>query len=170
VTTAASNPVLPRHIAITMDGNGRWAAARGLARSAGHKAGLAPVRLCIEECARRGVEALTLFAFSSENWSRPLVEVASLMDLFVDALDTLHIGHLAYTGDHGEWPFQHANHLAKGDLGHVLLPAAEGVQHEEGLVRDALIALPPGVQLVEPRQDGVAHGCPGPDRVRVFPA
>ena len=70
-----------------MDGNGRWAAARGLARSAGHKAGLAPVRLCIEECARRGVEALTLFAFSSENWSRPLVEVASLMDLFVDALD-----------------------------------------------------------------------------------
>ena len=70
-----------------MDGNGRWAAARGLTRSAGHKAGLAPVRMCIEECARRGIEALTLFAFSSENWSRPLDEVASLMDLFVDALD-----------------------------------------------------------------------------------
>jgi undecaprenyl diphosphate synthase len=87
VSSAAAKPILPRHIAITMDGNGRWAAARGLARSAGHKAGLAPVRLCIEECARRGIEALTLFAFSSENWSRPLLEVASLMDLFVEALD-----------------------------------------------------------------------------------
>ena len=63
----ATFKLLPRHIAITMDGNGRWAAARGLTRSAGHRAGLTPVRMCIEECARRGVEALTLFAFSSEN-------------------------------------------------------------------------------------------------------
>ena len=62
---------LPRHVAIIMDGNGRWARERGLPRAAGHKAGIAPVRLCIEQCARRGVEALTLFAFSSENWSRP---------------------------------------------------------------------------------------------------
>jgi undecaprenyl diphosphate synthase len=82
-----SAKVLPRHIAITMDGNGRWAVARGLARTAGHKAGLTPVRLCIEECSRRGIEALTLFAFSSENWSRPAAEVASLMSLFVEALD-----------------------------------------------------------------------------------
>jgi undecaprenyl diphosphate synthase len=78
---------LPRHIAITMDGNGRWAAARGLARTAGHKAGLAPVRMCIEQCSQRGVEALTLFAFSSENWRRPAEEVGSLMGLFVEALD-----------------------------------------------------------------------------------
>jgi undecaprenyl diphosphate synthase len=78
---------LPRHIAITMDGNGRWAAARGLARSAGHKAGLDPVRMCIEQCSRRGVEALTLFAFSSENWRRPIEEVGSLMRLFLEALD-----------------------------------------------------------------------------------
>jgi undecaprenyl diphosphate synthase len=82
-----SAKVLPRHIAITMDGNGRWAVARGLARTAGHKAGLTPVRLCIEECSRRGIDALTLFAFSSENWSRPAAEVASLMSLFVEALD-----------------------------------------------------------------------------------
>jgi undecaprenyl diphosphate synthase len=74
----ASTALLPRHIAITMDGNGRWAAARGLPRSAGHKAGLAPVRMCIEQCSRRGVEALTLFAFSSENWRRPAEEVGSL--------------------------------------------------------------------------------------------
>jgi undecaprenyl diphosphate synthase len=78
---------LPRHIAITMDGNGRWAAARGLVRSVGHKAGLDPVRMCIEQCSQRGVEALTLFAFSSENWRRPIEEVGSLMRLFVEALD-----------------------------------------------------------------------------------
>jgi undecaprenyl diphosphate synthase len=78
---------LPRHVAVIMDGNGRWAAARGQSRAAGHKAGLVPVRLCVEECTRRGIGALTLFAFSSENWSRPAAEVASLMGLFVEALD-----------------------------------------------------------------------------------
>ena len=78
---------LPRHIAITMDGNGRWAAARGLARTAGHKAGLTPVRMCIEQCSQRGIAALTLFAFSSENWRRPAEEVVGLMGLFVEALD-----------------------------------------------------------------------------------
>ncbi len=70
-----------------MDGNGRWAESRGLPRHAGHKEGVRPVRMCIEECARRGVEALTVFAFSSENWQRPSVEVASLMQLFLEAID-----------------------------------------------------------------------------------
>ena len=79
--------ILLRHVAITMDDNGRWAAGRGLARTAGHKAGLDPVRMCIQECTRRKVTALTLFAFSSENWRRPRDEVASLMSLFVEALD-----------------------------------------------------------------------------------
>lgn len=84
----ASVPVnLPRHIAITMDGNGRWAAARGAARAAGHKAGLKPVRMCVEECTLLKIEALTLFAFSSENWGRPADEVGSLMSLFLEALD-----------------------------------------------------------------------------------
>ncbi|HLA70320.1 MAG TPA: polyprenyl diphosphate synthase [Steroidobacteraceae bacterium] len=78
---------IPKHIAIIMDGNGRWAEARGQPRHAGHKEGVRPVRMCIEECARRGVGALTLFAFSSENWQRPTVEVASLMQLFLDAID-----------------------------------------------------------------------------------
>jgi len=86
MVSAVPNTV-PRHVAITMDGNGRWAAARGLIRSAGHKAGLDPVRMCIKECSRRQVTALTLFAFSSENWRRPVEEVASLMGLFVEALD-----------------------------------------------------------------------------------
>jgi undecaprenyl diphosphate synthase len=84
--TAAAD-ALPRHVAVIMDGNGRWAAARGLTRTAGHKAGLAAVRVCIEECSRRGIAALTLFAFSSENWRRPPEEVGSLMSLFVEAID-----------------------------------------------------------------------------------
>jgi undecaprenyl diphosphate synthase len=70
-----------------MDGNGRWASARGVPRVAGHRAGLKPTRMAIQECGRRGVEALTLFAFSSENWNRPPDEVSSLMTLFVDSLD-----------------------------------------------------------------------------------
>jgi undecaprenyl diphosphate synthase len=78
---------LPRHIAIIMDGNGRWAKARGLPRQAGHKEGVEPVRMCIRESMKRKVEALTLFAFSSENWGRPSEEVGALMGLFVDALD-----------------------------------------------------------------------------------
>jgi undecaprenyl diphosphate synthase len=85
--TADAAPGAPRHIAIIMDGNGRWAAARALQRPAGHQAGLKAVRLAIEECSQRGIEALTLFAFSSENWARPPEEVGSLMRLFVDALD-----------------------------------------------------------------------------------
>jgi undecaprenyl diphosphate synthase len=78
---------LPRHVAIIMDGNGRWAKANGVPRAAGHRAGLKPTRMAIQECARRGIEALTLFAFSSENWNRPPDEVSSLMTLFVDSLD-----------------------------------------------------------------------------------
>jgi len=70
-----------------MDGNGRWAEARGLPRHAGHKEGVRPVRMCIEQCIHRAVGALTLFAFSSENWRRPALEVGSLMQLFLDAMD-----------------------------------------------------------------------------------
>jgi undecaprenyl diphosphate synthase len=79
--------LLPRHVAIVMDGNGRWAAARGLPRHAGHRAGIEPVRLVIRECARLGIPALTVFAFSSENWRRPEAEVKGVMSLFLEALD-----------------------------------------------------------------------------------
>jgi undecaprenyl diphosphate synthase len=70
-----------------MDGNGRWAAARGQPRVAGHKSGLEAVRTTIQECVKRKIGALTLFAFSSENWQRPADEVTSLMSLFFDALE-----------------------------------------------------------------------------------
>jgi undecaprenyl diphosphate synthase len=79
---------VPRHVAIIMDGNGRWAQSRGQPRTAGHKAGVKPVRSCIESSIRAGVGALTLFAFSSENWERPGEEVGTLMGLFVEALDS----------------------------------------------------------------------------------
>jgi undecaprenyl diphosphate synthase len=85
-TDSGSTP-LPRQIAIVMDGNGRWARARGDARADGHRAGVEPVRMVIEECVRREIGALTLFAFSSENWGRPRDEVMSLMSLFVDSLE-----------------------------------------------------------------------------------
>ena len=77
---------LPRHIAIIMDGNGRWAQQRKLPRYAGHRAGVKSVRMVVEQCARRGIDVLTLFAFSSENWARPRQEVNQLMDLFMNAL------------------------------------------------------------------------------------
>jgi undecaprenyl diphosphate synthase len=77
---------LPRHVAIIMDGNGRWARARGEGRNAGHVAGVAAVRGVIEQCLRHGIPLLTLFAFSSENWGRPPEEVRGLMELFLSAL------------------------------------------------------------------------------------
>jgi undecaprenyl diphosphate synthase len=83
----ANDTAVPKHIAIIMDGNGRWANARGLPRNAGHRAGVKAVRASIEHCARSGVQALTLFAFSSENWKRPQEEVGLLMTLFLEALD-----------------------------------------------------------------------------------
>src|SRR5258708_21956075 len=78
---------VPRHIAIIMDGNGRWATQRRLPRVAGHTRGVDAVRAAVEACARQGVEYLTLFAFSSENWRRPNDEVSFLMRLFVTALE-----------------------------------------------------------------------------------
>jgi len=77
---------VPRHVAIIMDGNGRWATRRGLPRQAGHRAGVKAARGIVQTAARRGIDVLTLFAFSSENWKRPPREVRFLMSLFTEAL------------------------------------------------------------------------------------
>ena len=77
---------LPRHVAIVMDGNGRWALQRRLPRKAGHRAGIKSVRAIMEESIRQGIQAVTLFALSSENWRRPRAEVNFLMDLFAGTL------------------------------------------------------------------------------------
>lgn len=82
-----SNFVVPQHVAVIMDGNGRWAKKRFLPRIAGHRAGVSAVRKIVEACAERKILALSLFAFSSENWRRPKAEVGLLMELFMSALD-----------------------------------------------------------------------------------
>ena len=97
---------VPRHVAIIMDGNGRWAKERGLPRIAGHRAGTENLRTIIRASARLGIEYLTLYAFSTENWSRPKAEVTGLMHILSDVIDReldelnkegarlVHIGHL----------------------------------------------------------------------------
>ncbi|MGM9488388.1 polyprenyl diphosphate synthase [Ideonella sp. YS5] len=80
-TPAARGPGVPRHVAIVMDGNGRWARRRFMPRVFGHKFGMETVVRVIDDCARRGIEYLTVYAFSSENWKRPDEEVSGLMNL-----------------------------------------------------------------------------------------
>lgn len=87
VSLAVLAPRKPRHVAIVMDGNGRWAQARHRPRTIGHRAGARAVNSCIDACLEEGIEVLTLFAFSSENWRRPKDEVGALMQLFLRALD-----------------------------------------------------------------------------------
>jgi undecaprenyl diphosphate synthase len=77
---------IPHHVAIVMDGNGRWATRRFMPRVAGHKKGMDALRACVRHCGDRGVKVLTVFAFSSENWSRPAEEVNGLMELLAGAL------------------------------------------------------------------------------------
>lgn len=98
---------LPQHIAMVMDGNGRWAEQRGLPRIEGHKAGVAAVKEMIRCCMEKNISCLSLFAFSSENWSRPIDEVNFLMELFVQALQNelselnAHGVKMRFTGDRG---------------------------------------------------------------------
>ena len=93
--------MIPTHVAVIMDGNGRWAEARTLPRHAGHRSGVKSVRETVETAAKRGVSYLTLFAFSSENWQRPAEEVSGLMRLFLEALqrevDDLHRNNVRLT-------------------------------------------------------------------------
>ncbi len=83
---ALNSPSVPHHVAIVMDGNGRWATKRFLPRVAGHKQGVDALRGCVQACIDRGIAVLTVFAFSSENWNRPVEEVSGLMDLLVLSL------------------------------------------------------------------------------------
>lgn len=106
------NSKIPRHIAIVMDGNGRWAKQRHLPRIAGHKEGLNTVKKIITACGEVGVEVLTLFAFSSENWRRPEEEISGLMNLFLTALQNeikkLHENNVQvrFIGDQGRFSQQ----------------------------------------------------------------
>jgi len=100
-TDSTEGATIPTHVAVIMDGNGRWAQARTLPRHAGHRSGVKSVRETVETAAKRGVSYLTLFAFSSENWQRPAEEVSGLMRLFLEALqrevDDLHRNNVRLT-------------------------------------------------------------------------
>lgn len=85
-TNQMTQSVIPRHVAIVMDGNGRWAARRYLPRVAGHRQGVESLRRCVRACSDRGIAVLTVFAFSSENWNRPPEEISGLMELLAIAL------------------------------------------------------------------------------------
>lgn len=87
ISTEVDMERIPRHIAVIMDGNGRWAKAKGLPRTAGHQQGVETVKKITEEAARLGVEYLTLYTFSTENWNRPEPEIAALMGLILDHLE-----------------------------------------------------------------------------------
>jgi len=112
---------VPRHVAIIMDGNGRWAQARGLPTLAGHRAGVESIRRLLEACRAQGIEVLTLFAFSSENWQRPREEVRGLMALFIRYLRRevreLHGNgiRLRVIGDRARFPARLAQLMSEGE-------------------------------------------------------
>jgi len=112
---------VPRHVAIIMDGNGRWAKQRLLPRVAGHRKGVEAVRATVRTAIERGVEYLTLFAFSSENWRRPADEVSILMDLFLRALEQevakLHENNIRFktVGDLARFPARIRELIADGE-------------------------------------------------------
>jgi undecaprenyl diphosphate synthase len=131
-TTASASRVvppageLPRHVAVIMDGNGRWAKARGLPRIAGHRKGKESVRALVAACGEYGIPCLTLFAFSSENWRRPKTEVRLLLELFLGALDR-EVGEL------------HANGVrfrVIGDTGRFGARIADRIREAEALTAD----------------------------------
>jgi len=129
---SGAGAAVPKHVAIIMDGNGRWARKRGLPRIAGHRKGVDTVRRVIEYSAKNGIQWLTVFAFSSENWRRPPQEVARLMELFVEALDKdvkdLHennirfrvIGDIASLSDSIQQRIERSEELTAGNTGMVL--------------------------------------------------
>ncbi|MGI9308996.1 MAG: polyprenyl diphosphate synthase [Gammaproteobacteria bacterium] len=116
-----NSSVLPRHVTIIMDGNGRWAKQNGHPRHSGHRAGVRATRAIVEACAQKGVEALTLFAFSSENWNRPNDEVSNLMSLFLEVLqrevDVLHKNDISvrFIGAREELPARLQSRLANAE-------------------------------------------------------
>jgi undecaprenyl diphosphate synthase len=136
-TPAEAGARVPRHVAIIMDGNGRWAKARGLPTLAGHRAGVESIRRQLEACRAHGVEIVTLFAFSSENWLRPREEVRGLMALFIRYLrrevDELHRTgiRLRIIGDRTRFParlaalMQESEQRTAGNTGFTLVIAAD---------------------------------------------
>ena len=174
---------LPRHLAIVMDGNGRWACCRRLPRFEGHRAGAAAARECVRFCAEAGIEYLTLFAFSSENWARPACEVEQLLTLFGRTLEeeseelARNGVRLRFIGDRSAFPpalremMGRAEHRTAGNRGLVLVIAANYGGHWD--IVNAARRVAAAVERGEMRADDVDRsaletglalfGLPSPD-------
>jgi undecaprenyl diphosphate synthase len=123
--TEISKENLPKHIAVIMDGNGRWAKQRGAMRIFGHKHGIAAVRETVEGCAELGVEYLTLYTFSTENWNRPKAEIDGIMTLLISTITD-------------EVPLLHKNNVILRCIGDMnQLPAKARKSLEEGIKKTA---------------------------------
>ncbi|MES0874251.1 polyprenyl diphosphate synthase [Sinimarinibacterium thermocellulolyticum] len=170
------DPEVPRHVAVIMDGNGRWAQARGRARTVGHRAGLRAARRIVRAAGRAGVEVLTLFAFSQENWKRPQTEVSLLMQLFVSTLsremNSLHKNNIRvrFIGEHGDFApdlraeMQRAQDLTRDNDGmHLLVAVGYGGQWD--IVQAARRLAERGVEITAERLEAAlaTEGTPPPD-------
>jgi len=173
--------VIPNHVAIIMDGNGRWARKRGLPRLAGHRAGVDNLRRILEACVEFGVKYLTIFAFSTENWERPVEEVRGLMNILEEVIDR-ELKELHKNGVQ----LRHLGHLEKLKPGiqEKVLQAIERTRDNNRLVlnvawnyggRDEIISafkqiMADGIPSEEVSEDLVSHylftsGCPDPDLI-----
>lgn len=171
-----SDPIVPHHVAVIMDGNGRWAQQRGKPRGVGHRAGARAVRKIVRAAAKSGVKALTLFAFSQENWKRPELEVRLLMQLFVTTLarevNSLHRNgiRVRFIGEHADFApglreeMQRAEALTSANTGLILLIAV-GYGGQWDIVQAVRSLADEGVEITAESLESrlVTHDVPAPD-------
>lgn len=141
-----SSPNLPSHIAIIMDGNGRWAKKRHLPRLAGHRAGREPVRMCVRTCARIGIKYLTLYTFSLENWQRPGDEVEGLMSFLEDVLVK---EYLELNENNVRLQVMGRTELLPASTRRVLAEAIEKLAHNDGLVLNLALSYGGRAEIVD---------------------
>jgi undecaprenyl diphosphate synthase len=167
---------LPRHVAVIMDGNGRWASLRGKPRAMGHRAGVSAVRRIVRAAAKAGIEVLTVFAFSQENWQRPPTEVRLLMELFIQTLGReaarLHKAgvRLRFIGEHEAFDprlraeMQRVTRLTQDNLG-LTFVIAVGYGGRQDIVRAAQRVAQRGEPLTEQTLEANLDtaGLPPPD-------
>jgi undecaprenyl diphosphate synthase len=172
---------VPKHVALIMDGNGRWARERGLPRLAGHRAGVENLRRIIRASVEFGVETLTIYAFSTENWERPPAEVQGLMSILDEVIDTelnelheegvqlRHIGHLEGLSPRLQGKVQHAIELTK-DNDRLVLNVAFNYGGRDEIVHAVRAIIEDGVPAEEVTEELVSHhlftsGSPDPDLI-----
>jgi undecaprenyl diphosphate synthase len=173
--------VIPTHVAIIMDGNGRWARKRGLPRLAGHRAGVENLRRIIEACVEFGVKYLTLFAFSTENWGRPLEEVRGLINILEEVIDRelqelhkngvqlRHLGHLEQLKPELQEKVLHAINVTQ-DNSRLILNVAWNYGGRDEIICAFRQIMEDGIPPEEVTEDLVSQylftaGCPDPDLI-----